>query len=213
LDELIGFEHSKPAEDAPPNPVKDEKTVKGEKETKEDKTDKEEKEDNEDKEEKEHDTDSLSSFTKDEELDIKLFNLKCEWENIHNKAIFDAVNEALDGLRPYGLKGPPLPWSKQSRTLTYKNGDATEIPQILKAVDKRILTWISDQKDKEPYHNVWEERLAVILANEIEENEPLWTDYEFEETHVKMDIAEIILEQLYDETAQFLQVRKSNFES
>ena len=34
-----------------------------------------------------------------------------ELENIHNKAVFDAVNEALDGMRPYGLKGPPLPWS------------------------------------------------------------------------------------------------------
>jgi len=51
-----------------------------------------------------------------------------EIENIHNKAIFDAVNEALDGLRPYGLKGPPLPWSKQAKTLTFKFGkeDALE---------------------------------------------------------------------------------------
>ena len=34
-----------------------------------------------------------------------------EWENIHNKVIFDAINEALDNFRPYGLKGPPMPWS------------------------------------------------------------------------------------------------------
>ena len=45
-----------------------------------------------------------------------------EMENIHNKAIFDAVNEALDGFRPYGLRGPPLPWSKNSKTLTFKFG-------------------------------------------------------------------------------------------
>jgi hypothetical protein len=49
-------------------------------------------------------------------------SLLAEWENIHNKVIFDAINEALDGFRPYGLKGPPMPWSKQTRTLTYKNG-------------------------------------------------------------------------------------------
>ena len=54
-------------------------------------------------------------------LSAQMFNLKCEWENIHNKVIFDAINEALDGYRPYGLKGPPLPWSKQTRTLTNKN--------------------------------------------------------------------------------------------
>ena len=34
-----------------------------------------------------------------------------EVQNIHNKAIFDAFNEALDGLRPYGLRGPPVPWN------------------------------------------------------------------------------------------------------
>jgi len=34
-----------------------------------------------------------------------------EWENIHNKVLFDAINEALDNFRPYGLRGPPLPWS------------------------------------------------------------------------------------------------------
>lgn len=186
LDNMIDSDKPKNEENAPPDP---------------------------ENEDKERDTDSMSSFTKDEELDTKLFNLKCEWENIHNKAIFDAVNEALDGLRPYGLKGPPLPWSKQSRTLTYKNGDPTELPQILKGVDKRIQIWIGDQKEKEPYRNVWEERLAVILANEIEENEPLWTDYEFEETHVKLDLAEIILDELYDETAQILQSRKEKLES
>lgn len=45
-----------------------------------------------------------------------------EWENIHNKVIFDGINEALDNYRPYGLRGPPMPWSQQTRTLTYKNG-------------------------------------------------------------------------------------------
>ena len=54
-------------------------------------------------------------------LSPAMLNLKCEWENIHNKVIFDAVNEALDGYRPYGLKGPPLPWSNQTRFLTNKN--------------------------------------------------------------------------------------------
>ena len=54
----------------------------------------------------------------DSQLDLLL----TEWENIHNKVIFDAINEALDGFRPYGLKGPPLPWSTQTRPLTYKHG-------------------------------------------------------------------------------------------
>jgi len=48
--------------------------------------------------------------------------MQAEWENIHNKVIFDGINEALDNFRPYGLRGPPMPWSQSTRTLTYKNG-------------------------------------------------------------------------------------------
>lgn len=40
-----------------------------------------------------------------------------ECTQIHNKAIFDSVNEALNLLRPYGLNGEPMPWSSQKRTL------------------------------------------------------------------------------------------------
>jgi hypothetical protein len=52
-------------------------------------------------------------------------------ENIHNKAIFDAVNEAMDGMRPYGLRGPPLPWSKQNKTLTFKFGKEETLDYLL----------------------------------------------------------------------------------
>jgi hypothetical protein len=120
------------------------------------------------------------------------------------------VNEALDGLRPYGLKGPPLPWSKQNRTLTYKNGDVSEIPKILESIDKRVINWVGEYKQNQPIHQVWEERLAVILANEIEENEPLWTEYEYEEAQVKIDVAELIMEELTNETVGILQQRQEN---
>ena len=111
-------------------------------------------------------------------------------------------------MRPYGLKGPPLPWSKQSRALTYKNGEPTEIPKIKTRIENKIIGWIGDQNPNEPSPDAWEKRLAVILANEIEESEPLWTDYEFEETHVKIDIADVILDELYNETVQIMQYRK-----
>lgn len=167
------------------------------------------------------DSDNRSEFTKEQELNVRLFNLKCEWENIHNKVIFDAVNEALDGLRPYGLKGPPLPWSKQNRTLTYKNGDVSNIPKILEQVEGRVMGWaktfagtlnfselLREYKipylDDEQLAQVREERLALLLATEIEENEPMWTDYEFEETQVKLELSNAILEDLLKETVELL---------
>ena len=64
-----------------------------------------------------------------------------EMENIHNKAIFDAVNEALDGYRPYGLKGPPLPWSKQSKTLTFKYGREETFDFLIEKVKYKMLEW------------------------------------------------------------------------
>ena len=39
-----------------------------------------------------------------------------------------------------------------------------------------------------------------MLAAEIEENEPIWTDYEYEETQTKMDIGDMILEAITEET-------------
>lgn len=64
-----------------------------------------------------------------------------ELENIHNKAIFDAINEAMDGLRPYGLKGPPMPWSKQSKTLTFKYGKEETFDFLIEKVKYKILEW------------------------------------------------------------------------
>lgn len=36
-------------------------------------------------------------------------------QNVHNYALFEAFNEALDQKRPYKNKGLPMPWSKNTR--------------------------------------------------------------------------------------------------
>lgn len=57
-------------------------------------------------------------------------SMLAEWENIHNKVLFDAVNDSLDDFRPYGLRGPPAPWSGQTRALTYRySQNAKEVLQ------------------------------------------------------------------------------------
>jgi hypothetical protein len=40
-----------------------------------------------------------------------------EAEHIHNKMLFDCVNETLDQFRPYGKEGIPMPWSTRTRKL------------------------------------------------------------------------------------------------
>ena len=64
-----------------------------------------------------------------------------EWENIHNKVVFDCLNEILDSYRPYGLKGPPLPWSNNIRTLTYKYCEEERIDEIFCEAREKVLKW------------------------------------------------------------------------
>lgn len=143
-----------------------------------------------------------------------------EWENIHNKVIFDAINEALDNYRPYGLRGPPMPWSQSTRTLTYKNGQ--QVDMVLRQVRGKVMEWsrtfsgalpcsellqeygIKGPLDEDKLNMLREERLALVLAAEIEENEVLWTDYEYEETQTKLDVADMVLEFLAEEAVNDL---------
>ena len=58
-----------------------------------------------------------------------LSELLSESDHIHNKAIFDAVNEALNQVRPYGPAGEPMPWSVKARKnyFIYASVDQLEI--------------------------------------------------------------------------------------
>ena len=148
-------------------------------------------------------------------------SIMAEWENIHNKVVFDWVNEILDNYRPYGLKGPPLTWSTNTRTLTYKYSEPERIDEVLFEVQDKIMKWAETEagtltdsqtvlnapqeirqimSEKQFLNQVREERLANLLSAEINENEPLWLDYEYEETQVKLDLADMVLQDLLFET-------------
>jgi hypothetical protein len=48
---------------------------------------------------------------------LQLNDFQKEITHIHNKSIFDALNESLDLNRIYGLKGKPFPWVIQATRL------------------------------------------------------------------------------------------------
>ena len=72
-------------------------------------------------------------------------SIMAEWENIHNKVIFDCLNEMLDSYRPYGLKGPPLPWSQNLWTLTYKYSEEDWIDEIFSESREKVLKWATTE--------------------------------------------------------------------
>jgi hypothetical protein len=127
------------------------------------------------------------------ELSPMNVSFSVEMENIHNKAIFDGLNEALDCMRPYGLRGPPVPWSKSNRTLTFKYGSLESLDDVLRDARKRVLNWsnyevgtLCDKKAsdevKKKIDRIREERLQSLLRTEIEDTDRLWLDFEMEET-------------------------------
>lgn len=117
-------------------------------------------------------------------------SMLAEWENIHNKVIFDSVNDALDEFRPYGLKGPPAPWSGQTRALTYRYSQnakevLTQIKDKVLGLSKTFGGALANSELLREYHirgplepdklaMLREERLAIMMMQDCEETQRLW---------------------------------------
>jgi len=138
-----------------------------------------------------------------------------ECEHIHNKAVFDAVNEALNLIRPYGLHGQPVPWCTLPRILFTK---IAEPSIIIRNVKNMTLDWasfeagtlpriefiIGDHFDEEYFAEIREKKLIALLAQEVLDSEEPWVNYEMEEAEVKIDVTDMIMDQLVTETAEIL---------
>ncbi len=55
-----------------------------------------------------------------------------------------------------------------------------------------------------------EEKLGTLMMRELEENENKWINYEDEDTQVKFDLADMVLEELTGELIDILANIKSN---
>ena len=58
--------------------------------------------------------------------------------------------------------------------------------------------------DEEQFTDFREKKLLQLLAKEMIETEPKWLNYEFEMAQVKIDIGDMILEELVNETISIL---------
>jgi len=138
-----------------------------------------------------------------------------ECEHIHNKAIFDAVNETLDCMRPYAIKGHSLPWM---RTFSSK---FSSLPSIIKNVKEQVLSWakveagtlpqlefiVNNRFDEGQFlekREKKEKRLVSLLAQEIKESENKWLNYELEITEVEIDISDMVIDYLVNEIVDIL---------
>eukprot|EP01017_Pseudomicrothorax_dubius_P007090 TRINITY_DN12144_c0_g1_i14.p1 TRINITY_DN12144_c0_g1~~TRINITY_DN12144_c0_g1_i14.p1 ORF type:complete len:311 (-),score=87.77 TRINITY_DN12144_c0_g1_i14:157-1089(-) len=142
-----------------------------------------------------------------------------ELEHIHNKLIFDALNEILDEFRPFGLKGKPAPWRNSSRKVFFKRITVETALDVLDKAKERVVEWASSMcgfihdkddnllgrdlhLDEDYINHIKEDRLARMLANEAYENEERWITYEEEETEVAFDLADLVFETLIAECVE-----------
>ncbi|CAG9311203.1 unnamed protein product [Blepharisma stoltei] len=150
----------------------------------------------------------------EEKQDDDSDNAKILAQQIHNKMIFDAVNEALNRLRPHGRKGSPLPWSNVARiNKTVAVGDLknqveglvnswAEIKYGQKQAGEQAVLNETEEKKKgsSADKDNSEKLLNSVIADEAEE----WVDYEDAETKVKIELEQFIFDQLIEETEYIL---------
>ena len=62
--------------------------------------------------------------------------------------------------------------------------------------------------DEELFTEIREKKLVSLLAREMIESEPKWLNYEFEHAQVKIDVGDMILEQLVTECIAILSAQR-----
>lgn len=123
-----------------------------------------------------------------------------------------------------------MPWSNKVRRLQTKvDTSQVDTERLFFMVKQDVMRWASncvgclpsqifivhrqlppmilppvDHFDEEIFQETRERRLAQMLASEVVETEHQWLNYEFEESQVKIDVSDMILEHLVDEIVQYL---------
>ncbi len=64
--------------------------------------------------------------------------------------------------------------------------------------------------NEEVFMEVRDKRLATLLAQEVIDNEDTWINYEQEEAEVKIDVADMVLEQLVGESVELIKGLEKN---
>ena len=136
------------------------------------------------------------------------------YDNFLNECLVDTAIELINKERLYGENGDPLAWSSRTHELVYKykKDDPSKLAKyvcnnILKALHTRIglLTDNYDYLNAEQINNERDKRLIDNIRNELDEDEYQWRNLEMEETQLKVEIAELIIDQLYNENIEILE--------
>ena len=136
------------------------------------------------------------------------------YDNMMNECVLETALELIEKERFYGENGEPLRWSSRTREISFKYGknDGKKFADyicknLLKIIHNRIGL-INDNysymnQDEINYER--EKRLLDTIKNDLNRNESQWKNLEMEETQLKVESTEMILDQLYNEVIEILE--------
>jgi hypothetical protein len=129
------------------------------------------------------------------------------------KMLFDAFNEILQEFRPHGTRGVNMPWSKAPKLIIFPLSHRSNILKQLKtkifALNSICAGKIPDNLcavSQENFQNHREEKIGVLMAQDIKKNEPDWKNCEYEETQLNILMADKVLELLVIESISILEL-------
>ena len=131
-----------------------------------------------------------------------------------NNCLVDSAIELINKERLYGDQGNPLPWSNRTREIKFKY-EKTNPHKLANFIEKELLMLLNNKigmiTENFDYMNIdqinmeRERKLVEMIKYELKENENLWNNLEMEETQLKVELTELILEQLYNEVIEILE--------
>ena len=136
------------------------------------------------------------------------------YDNMMNECVLETALELIERERFYGENGEPLKWSSRTREISFKytkNDGKKFADNICKNILKIIHNRIGLINDNYSYMNQdelnyeREKRLLDTIKNDLNKNECQWKNLEMEETQLKVESTEMILDQLYNEVIEILE--------
>ena len=136
------------------------------------------------------------------------------YDNMLNECILETTLELIEKERYYGETGNPLKWSNRTRDIKFnweKNDSKKFADYICKNILKIIHNRIGLINDNYSYLNQdeinyeREKRLLATIKGDLNKSEVQWKNLEMEETQLKVESSEIILDQLYNEVIEILE--------
>ena len=131
-----------------------------------------------------------------------------------NDCIIDTAIELIYKERLYGKNGNPLKWSSRIHELSYKfnqNEPKVFARYICKSILRILYNRIGLINDNYDFMNTdqinmeKERRLIKVIKKDLNDNEYQWNNLELEETQLKIEATESILDQLYNEIIEILE--------